>query len=96
MDYLSHIIYGAIIAFVGMVPPGMLNMTALKIRMERGRPQSVKYAFGATAIIFFQAVVAVVFAIAPILNDLPIPMVTYAVPVNQMKEFKKSYLNNAG
>ncbi len=70
MDYLSHIIYGAIIAFVGMVPPGMLNMTALKIRMERGRPQSVKYAFGATAIIFFQAVVAVVFADFFIKNPL--------------------------
>ena len=62
MDYLSHIVYGALIAFIGMVPPGMLNMTALKIRMERGRPESYKYAFGATSIIFFQAAVAVVFA----------------------------------
>ena len=62
MDFLTHLIYGAVIAFIGMVPPGMLNMTALKIRMERGRPESYKYAFGATAIIFFQASVAVVFA----------------------------------
>ena len=70
MDYLSHIVYGAIIAFIGMVPPGMLNMTALKIRMERGRPESYKYAFGATSIIFFQAVVAVVFADFFIKNPL--------------------------
>ena len=70
MDYLSHIIYGAVIAFLGMVPPGMLNMTALKIRMERGKPQSIKYAFGATSIIFCQAAVAVVFADFFIKNPL--------------------------
>lgn len=62
MDYVSHIIYGAVIAFLGMVPPGMLNMTALKIRMERGKVQSIKYASGATFIIFLQAAIAVVFA----------------------------------
>lgn len=62
MDYLSHVLYGAVIAFLGMVPPGMLNMTALKIRMERGKAQSIKYATGATFIIFCQATIAVVFA----------------------------------
>jgi len=70
MEHLSHILFGAVIAFLGMLPPGMLNMTALKIRMERGKPQSIKYATGATVIIFFQATVAVVFADFFIKNPL--------------------------
>lgn len=72
MEYLTHLFYGAVISFIGMFPPGMLNMTALKIRMERGRSESYKYAFGATSIIFFQAIVAVVFADYFIKNPLVI------------------------
>lgn len=49
-------------AYFGLISPGMLNMTALKIRMENGTSDSLKFAFGASLIVFVQAGIALYFA----------------------------------
>jgi threonine/homoserine/homoserine lactone efflux protein len=62
MIYLLHVFYGLIMAYFGLISPGMLNMTVLKIRINVGEMESVKFAFGAAIIIFFQAGIALFFA----------------------------------
>lgn len=45
-----------------MISPGMLNMTALKVRLESGKLGSIKFAFGAALVVSFQAGIAMYFA----------------------------------
>ena len=45
-----------------MISPGMLNMTALKVRLESGKSGSVKFAFGAAIVVSLQAGIAMYFA----------------------------------
>jgi threonine/homoserine/homoserine lactone efflux protein len=49
-------------AYFGLISPGMLNMTMLKIRINVGKTESLKFALGAAFIIFFQAGIALFFA----------------------------------
>ncbi len=49
-------------AYFGLISPGMLNMTALQIRINIGNIESLKFAFGASIIVFFQAGIALFFA----------------------------------
>lgn len=62
MNYFLHVFYGLIMAYFGLISPGMLNMTVLKTRMNVGKIESVKFAFGAAVIVFFQAGIALFFA----------------------------------
>lgn len=62
MDYILHVFYGIIMAYFGLISPGMLNMTALKIRINNGISESVKFAIGASVIVFIQAGIALYFA----------------------------------
>jgi len=62
MSYIVHILYGLIMAYFGLISPGMLNMTALQIRINIGNIESLKFAFGASIIVFFQAGIALFFA----------------------------------
>ncbi|WP_372793376.1 hypothetical protein [Lutibacter sp.] len=62
MSYIVHVLYGVIMAYFGLISPGMLNMTALKIRINTGKIQSLKFALGASIIVFFQAGIALFFA----------------------------------
>jgi len=51
-------ILGLISAFVGLIPPSMLNMTAVKISTANGRKKAEIFAVGASVTVFFQATVA--------------------------------------
>lgn len=62
MTYFLHVFYGIAMAYVGLISPGMLNMTVLKTRLNVGKIESVKFALGAAVIIFFQAGIALFFA----------------------------------
>ncbi|UMB61654.1 lysine transporter LysE [Lutibacter sp. A80] len=62
MDYFYHILYGTFMAYFGLISPGMLNMTALKIRINTGKYESVKFAIGASIVVFLQASIALYFA----------------------------------
>lgn len=62
MDYLSHIFLGFTMAFSGLVPPGMLNMTAVRTSIEKGHKAGIIFSAGAALIVFIQASVALIFA----------------------------------
>ncbi len=62
MTYLAPLISGFIAAAIGTIPPGLLNMTAAKIKMKEGKKNAMSFVIGAVLIIFFQAYVAVLFA----------------------------------
>lgn len=62
MTYIEHVFFGVIMAYFGLTSPGMLNMTALKIRLDKGKTNSVKFALGASLVVFFQAGIALFFA----------------------------------
>lgn len=62
MEYILHVVYGIILAYLAMISPGMLNMTALKVRIDVGEIESFKFSLGASIIILIQVVVALFFA----------------------------------
>lgn len=62
MTYLVPLISGFIAAAIGTIPPGLLNMTAAKIKIKEGKKNALSFVIGAVLIIFFQAYIAVLFA----------------------------------
>jgi len=61
MTLLLPFIFGFSTSFLGMVFPSMLNMTTVKISMERGKLNAIKFALGVSTITLLQAYVAVFF-----------------------------------
>ncbi|MEO6347720.1 MAG: LysE family transporter [Aquaticitalea sp.] len=53
---------GFIIALVGVVPPGLLNMTAVKISLKEGHVRGLMYSIGVCVIVFLQTYIATMFA----------------------------------
>lgn len=62
MELLQTIFLAILVAFLGFSPPGMLNMTALKISLEHPGQQALRFVLGASSVIFIQALIAVSFA----------------------------------
>lgn len=62
MQYLLPLVLGFFIAFLAVIPPGLINMTAAKISTQERRSTALSFAFGASIIIFFQTFTAVLFA----------------------------------
>ena len=56
-----HFIFGFITSFLGSLTPSMLNMTAAKISLNKGKNSAVKFAIGVSTIVFIQAYVAILF-----------------------------------
>ncbi|MCG9971597.1 LysE family translocator [Christiangramia crocea] len=49
-------------AFLGVVPPGLVNMTVAKTCVERGKKNGMYVAFGAAIVVLIQAFIAVMLA----------------------------------
>jgi threonine/homoserine/homoserine lactone efflux protein len=62
MNISLPILLGLSAAAIGTTPPGLLNMTAAKVSMRDGRNRALWFAFGASIIVFFQTLLAVLFA----------------------------------
>lgn len=62
MKIVLPLFLGIFVSSVGIVLPGLLNMTAAKISLRDGRTRAVIFASGATAIVFIQTYIAVSFA----------------------------------
>jgi len=61
MTLFLSFIFGFSTSFLGMVFPSMLNMTTVKISMERGKVNAIKFALGVSTVVFLQAYIAVFF-----------------------------------
>jgi threonine/homoserine/homoserine lactone efflux protein len=62
MAFLTPLFSGFIAAAIGIIPPGLLNMTAAKINLKEGKKNALWFVIGAVLVIFFQVSVAVLFA----------------------------------
>lgn len=58
MALILIFILGIGAAFVGLIPPSMLNMTAVKISTTKGKIKAEIYALGVSVTVFFQATLA--------------------------------------
>ena len=56
------LILGFAIAAIGVLPPGLINMTAAKVSIVDGRNEAISFAIGATVIVLFQTYIAIQFA----------------------------------
>lgn len=62
MALVLPLFMGFCIAFLAVILPGLINMTAAKISLEEGRSQAISFGAGASVIVFFQTYLAVLFA----------------------------------
>lgn len=62
MEIILPLLLGIVLSSVGVVLPGLLNMTAAKISLKEGRQSAVIFALGASTVVFFQTYIAVSFA----------------------------------
>jgi len=62
MQYVLHVILGFVMAFLSLIPPGMLNMTAVRITIYKNRREGFWFSMGAAVVVIFQAFVALAFA----------------------------------
>lgn len=58
MTFTFTFLLGLIVAFVGLIPPSMLNMTTVKISTSKGKIKAKHFAIGASVTVFFQALLA--------------------------------------
>tara|TARA_R110002049_G_scaffold303397_2_gene497682 strand:+ start:607 stop:1236 length:630 start_codon:yes stop_codon:yes gene_type:complete len=60
---ISYIFFlGLVVALIGVIPPGLLNMTAAKISLKEGHVRGVVFSIGVCIIVFAQTYLAAVFA----------------------------------
>lgn len=69
MNYITPLFFGFISAFIGIIPPGLINMTAAKVNHKEGRRNAFWFVFGALIIIFVQVFFSILFA--KIINRRP-------------------------
>ena len=62
MLFYLPLFLGFFIAFLAVIPPGLINMTAAKISLQECKNEAISFALGASVIIFFQTFIAVLFA----------------------------------
>lgn len=62
MSVLINFFVGFIAAFIGVVPPGLLNMSAAKISMKESRKAAILFSIGVCVTVIIQTFVALLFA----------------------------------
>jgi len=67
MTLILTFLFGLVAAFIGLIPPSMLNMTAVKISTTKGKIKAEHFAIGASVTVLFQAFFALL--ITKILKD---------------------------
>jgi len=62
MALFYNFIIGFLAAIVGVVPPGLLNMSAAKISMKEGRKKALLFSIGVCITVMVQTYIALMFA----------------------------------
>ena len=62
MDITFVFFLGLVIALLGVIPPGLLNMTAAKISLKEGHVRGVMFSIGVCVIVAAQTYIASIFA----------------------------------
>jgi threonine/homoserine/homoserine lactone efflux protein len=69
MSNFLHFIFGFAIGFIGVIPPGLLNLTAAKISVKQNRRAAIIFASGASLVVIAQVYIGVFFS--KLLSDNP-------------------------
>lgn len=62
MDITFIFFLGLVIAFVGVIPPGLLNMTAAKISLKEDSNRGILFSIGVCVVVCLQTYLAAIFA----------------------------------
>jgi threonine/homoserine/homoserine lactone efflux protein len=62
MTFIIPLLLGFITAFIGIIPPGLINMTAAKVNLKEGKKNALWFVAGAVLIIFCQVYLAILSA----------------------------------
>lgn len=62
MMFTLALVLGLFVSIIGIIIPGMLNMTIAKISVKENQQQALNFAFGAVVVVFFQAFLGTYFA----------------------------------
>ncbi len=62
MEITKLFIITYFVAFVGVLPPGLVNMTVAKTCLQRGKKNGILVALGACIVVLFQALIAILLA----------------------------------
>lgn len=62
MSVFINFIIGFFAAFIGVVPPGLLNMSAAKISLVEGRKAALLFSIGVSITVIIQTFIALLFA----------------------------------
>ena len=62
MEFVLFFFFGYIAAMVGVIPPGLLNMTAAKISLKENRRNAFLFSLGVIVTVAFQTYIALIFA----------------------------------
>jgi threonine/homoserine/homoserine lactone efflux protein len=62
MNLFLPFFFGFLAAVVGVIPPGLINMTAAKVSLVDGKKRAMMFVLGALIIIYFQTYISVIFA----------------------------------
>ncbi|TGV02839.1 lysine transporter LysE [Flavivirga rizhaonensis] len=62
MNITLIFILGLFIALIGVIPPGLLNMTAAKISLKEGHARGIMFSIGVCVVVLLQTYLATVFA----------------------------------
>jgi len=62
MTIISTLFFGFISAVIGIFPPGLINMTAAKVKIKEGKRAALWFVVGAILIIVLQVYLAILFA----------------------------------
>lgn len=53
---------GLFVALIGIIPPGLLNMTAARISLKEGAGRGIMFSTGVSIVVFVQTYIAAIFA----------------------------------
>lgn len=62
MEYILYFIFGYTFALIGVIPPGLLNMSAAKISIEESRRNAFLFSLGVITTVTVQVYLALLFA----------------------------------
>lgn len=62
MYIVLDFLFGFFTSIIGILPPGLLNMSVAKISLQEGRLRGVLFATGVTLVIMVQSYTAIVFS----------------------------------
>jgi threonine/homoserine/homoserine lactone efflux protein len=62
LDITFIFFIGLVLAFIGVIPPGLLNMTAAKISLKEGASRGIVFSIGVCVIVCIQTYIAAIFA----------------------------------